>query len=405
MITGRDIIIVGLQPWDIPIGSNCKNIADELSRFNRVLYVNPPLDRGTYLRRRKDPFVQKRLKVIHGEENGLVQVKNNLWNLYPESLAESINWINNRLLFSALNKINNKRFAASIKQAIDKLGFKNYILFNDQSMIRCYSLKELLAPNLFVYYIRDNLSTIPYFQRHALKMEETLIAKADVVATNSEFLAAYARKFNSNAAMVGQGCDFTLYSNPEKIPVALELLPLPRPTIGYVGFLTSVRLDIPLLEYIARKRSDWNIVLVGPEDDDFRKSELHKMKNVFFMGNKSPDTLPSFIQGFDVALNPQVVNEVTMGNYPRKIDEYLAMGKPTVATKTPFMEYFRDYTYLASTKEEYIVMIEKALQENNKEFQAMRRNFALTHTWENNVEAISKLIESNTENKHFNLFK
>ena len=31
LITGRDIVIVGQQPWDVEIGSNCKNIALEFS--------------------------------------------------------------------------------------------------------------------------------------------------------------------------------------------------------------------------------------------------------------------------------------------------------------------------------------------------------------------------------------
>jgi hypothetical protein len=81
------------------------------------------------------------------------------------------------------------------------------------------------------------------------------------------------------------------------------------------------------------------------------------------------------------------------------------MGKPTVATKTPFMEYFRDYTYLASTKEEYLQLIDKALNENNPQFMKARIAFALTHTWENNVEAISQLIEKYSDKKHLNLFK
>ena len=45
MITGRDIIVIGIQAWDIEIGSNCKNIAVEMAKNNRVLYVNQPLDR------------------------------------------------------------------------------------------------------------------------------------------------------------------------------------------------------------------------------------------------------------------------------------------------------------------------------------------------------------------------
>ena len=58
MIKNRDIIIVGQQPWDVEIGSNCKNIAIEFSKNNRVLYVNSPLDRFTSLRNQHDPKIQ-----------------------------------------------------------------------------------------------------------------------------------------------------------------------------------------------------------------------------------------------------------------------------------------------------------------------------------------------------------
>ena len=111
MIQGRDIIIVGLQPWDIAIGSNCKNIAIELSKHNRVLYVNPPLDRITYFKKNSDPLVVKRINIIKGKDDALTQVLPNLWNLYPSSLAESINWITNKSVFSSLNKINTRRLS------------------------------------------------------------------------------------------------------------------------------------------------------------------------------------------------------------------------------------------------------------------------------------------------------
>lgn len=32
MITGRDFIITGLQPWNIAIGSNAKDIAREIAK-------------------------------------------------------------------------------------------------------------------------------------------------------------------------------------------------------------------------------------------------------------------------------------------------------------------------------------------------------------------------------------
>ena len=45
MIEGKKFIFTGLQPWDISIGSNAKDIALEVSRYNKVLYINTPLDK------------------------------------------------------------------------------------------------------------------------------------------------------------------------------------------------------------------------------------------------------------------------------------------------------------------------------------------------------------------------
>jgi glycosyltransferase involved in cell wall biosynthesis len=70
-----------------------------------------------------------------------------------------------------------------------------------------------------------------------------------------------------------------------------------------------------------------------------------------FLGAQDVNRLPEYIKAFDVCINPQLLNETTKRNYPRKIDEYLAMGKPVVATKTIAMGYFKDWVYLAETKE------------------------------------------------------
>jgi len=66
-----DIVVVGQQPWDVEIGSNCKNIALEFSEHHRVLYVNSPLDRITVIRGRRDEKVKKRLQVVAGKLEGL----------------------------------------------------------------------------------------------------------------------------------------------------------------------------------------------------------------------------------------------------------------------------------------------------------------------------------------------
>lgn len=70
---------------------------------------------------------------------------------------------------------------------------------------------------------------------------------------------------------------------------------------------------------------------------------------------------------FDVCINPQSVNDITIGNYPRKVDEYLALGKPVVATKTKTMEIFNGYVYNCTGADEYVQSIRAALEKDTTE--------------------------------------
>ncbi len=398
-IKGRDIVVVGQQPWDVSIGSNCKNIAIEWSKYNRVLYVNAPLDRKTLYQSKDDPKIQTRLAVIKGAKDGLIQIQGNLWNLYPDTMIESINWIPLQGLFEWLNKRNNRLFAQSIQVAIEKLGFKDIILFNDNDMFRSFHLKDMLHPLTSIYYSRDFMLAVDYWKKHGEKLEPELIAKSDICVANSTYLAQYCKQYNPQSFYVGQGCELDLFMQTEGLAKPSDMLAIPSPIIGYVGALQSIRLDIDVLMHISASKPEWNLVLVGPQDDVFKSSPLHQCKNVFFIGSKDPSELPQYIHAFDVCINPQIVNQVTIGNYPRKIDEYLAVGKPVVATKTEAMRIFMEHCYLADDKHSYIDSIAKALETNSPELANQRREFAAGHTWENSVALIDQAI-LNKEKEH-----
>jgi glycosyltransferase involved in cell wall biosynthesis len=403
MIHNQDIVVIGIQPWNIEIGSNCKNIAIEMAKNNRVLYVNQPLNRITSLKGKNDPANFDRINVLNGKKDPITKIMDNLWEFNPAMVVEPINKLPVVPIFDFLNKINSKRFAKAVKIAIRKLGFKDYILFNDSSMFLGNYMKELLDPAYYIYYIRDNLinSPNPYWNTHGKRIEEQVIRKADVVVTNSVYYTEYAKAYNPNSYMVGQGCDASLFDYKARvINVPDEMKAIKKPIIGYVGFLTKKRLDLKLLGFLARSKPDWQIVLVGPEDETFLASDLHSVKNIHFLGSKSSDLLPEYIKGFDICINPQVLNNTTIGNYPRKIDEYLAMGKPVVATSTKAMEYFDQYTYLGKSDEDYLNLIQKALDEDSPERAEKRREFALTHSWENNLTEIWKALEISIQNKN-----
>ncbi|TCD23408.1 glycosyltransferase family 1 protein [Pedobacter psychrodurus] len=387
-----DIIIVGQQGWDTKIGSNCKDIAVEFSASNRVLYVNPSLDRITKWRYGKNKEVIEKLKVISGKKNGLEKINERLYVLNCDSILESINWLPPGRIYNYLNRLNNERLFKAIKKVTENLSFKSDVLFNDSDMFRSFFLKDLLKPKLSIYYSRDNMLATDYYRKHGAYMEPEIIAQSDLCFTNSAYLESYCRKYNPRSYNVGQGCDFTVFDRFVSSEEEKKLAHIPHPRIGYVGVLTSARLDISLIGNIAVSRPDWNIVLVGPEDASFQESSLHQIPNVHFLGARPVDELPAFIDEFDVCFNPQAVNELTIGNYPRKIDEYLALGKPTIATRTDAMEPFADYVDLAEDAKGYSNGIEKLLKEKDRVLTDKRKAFARSHTWKNSVGTMYRFM-------------
>lgn len=385
-----DFVIMGLQPWDIELGSNCKNIALEIAKEHRVLYVNRALDRVSAIRYRKDKKIKARMRSRYGEEESLQLVKENLWVLNPAVILESIGWITSNTIFDYLNKINGIRLSRSINKNVSALGFDRIVLLIDNDFFRGYYLKELVQNDITAYYIRDYLVEQNYFKAHGTRLERALLAKADVVFANSSYLANYALQYNKHSYDVGQGCELSAFAE-EAITVPHDLQSVERPTIGYVGALLSSRLDIALIDAIAQERPDWSVVLVGPEDDVFRSSVLHNRSNVYFLGEKRGEQVSTYIYGFDVCINPQRVVPLTQGNYPRKIDEYLAAGKPVIATATEAMQLFAEHVYLCKGLSEFLIGIERALKEKNNEMLTeKRKKLALSHTWENSV---AKMIQ------------
>ena len=394
----RDFIIISLNPWNTPLNSTSKYVARELSKQNRVLYVNPALDRKTMLTKKKDPMLSKHIEVTKGKAAPLEKIAPNLWNLYPDRILESVNWLPSTKVFSWFNYLNNKRIAASIRSTLKELQFSNYILINDKDLFRGFYLKELLKPQLYIYYDRDYILGVDYWKKHGKTMEPLLVKKSDLIVTHSDYLMSLIKSYNNNIYNVGSGIDLSLFSSEQDYPPPKELAGVNTPVIGYVGALTSKRLDRKAFEKIADQRPDWTMLLIGPEDEAFKNSRLHRMKNVIFCGKKDIKEIPRYIHAMDVCLNLQIINDITIGNYPLKIDEYLAMGKPVVATRTIGMRPFEDHVLMAEPGGDYVQLIEKALQDTRGK--TKRIELAKSHSWENILNNVYNAVENTMMLQH-----
>lgn len=383
-------IFLSLQPIDTFRGSTSTNLAREFSKKHKVLYVNSPIDRKSQL---KDLFNRK--KRPSALRQRLQLLDENLWVLNPETVIESINWIPYTSIFSFFNWINNLRLAKDIKKAVKEIGLEQFIIVNDKDIFRSYYLKELLKPVKYVYLDRDYTLGIHYWKRHGTILEPALMRKSDVVLCNSVGFTDSAKQYNKNSYFIGNGCDIGIFDVEKKWLSPEDLRDIPSPIIGYSGAILSIRLDINIIIEIANLHKDWNIVLIGDEDEIFKASILHQLDNVYFLGRKETIVLPAYISHFDVCINPQIINEITLNNYPLKINEYLAMGKPVVATKTDTMEkVFNDYTYLVDENSSFVPQIEKALAEDSESLQIDRIAFARNNSWDKVAETALNAISN-----------
>ena len=298
-------------------------------------------------------------------------------------------------LFNIVNRKNNARIARWIVEQATALGFKNYIHLIDTDIYRSRYRKEYIHPAVSIYYRRDYIIGEAYWRRHGTRLEPELAASADIVLANSTRFAAELQPYNPHPYPIETGVNLELYNPAKKYETPGDMQDIPRPIIGYMGTINSTRLDGELLYQIISQRPDYSFVFTGPEDDIFRRNRIHSLKNAYFTGQKKVDELPAYIAAYDVCINPQMVNEITDGNYPLKIDEYLAMGKPTVATSTHTMRnIFAGHTHLAINPEEWLAAIDRAVTEaDDKELAKQRIAFAETHSWGHSVKKIYDIID------------
>jgi hypothetical protein len=109
---GQNYIIVGLQAIDSPIGSNCVNIAREISKHNKVLYVNYPFDTKSLVTQifKPEENTPIRMRVLTGKESELQEISENLFAVFPRNVNTSISWLPDGKLYDWLNHRNNNEW-------------------------------------------------------------------------------------------------------------------------------------------------------------------------------------------------------------------------------------------------------------------------------------------------------
>jgi glycosyltransferase involved in cell wall biosynthesis len=374
-----DIVCFSLSRWDAPISSPAASIARELSKNSRVFYIEHPYSYKDYFKEGKASrqYTDGNVKVI------------------TPPLTFPINFLPEGKAYDKLSSINNKILDKTLRSVLKQHEVKDYIFINFFDPFFLGTIPADIKPLRYVYQCMDDMSQVAYTKRHGIRLENEVVKHADVVLCTSRELtrikSAYSRKvhFHPNAANV----ELFKTAATEVLNRPADLQFGDKKIIGFTGSI-EYRSDFELLYKTAVHHRDKVFVFVGPiNGDEHISSGLSGLPNVFFIGAKPLEELPAYLQYFDCCIIPYKMNTLTASIYPLKINEYLAAGKPVVATNFSEDIYsFRFQAHVTDTQEEFIHAIDKAIEENVINKKIARMEAAAANSWEKRVEEFWEIV-------------
>lgn len=303
---------------------------------------------------------------------------------------------------SRLSKVNNHIFVYSsaqfyfspniffkeLRRLLDKLEFKDFIVWS-YDQINPETLKNI-GQKMTVFDMVDKWSEHPSFikYRQQLTHNYSVISnKADYVFTVSEKLRDFFLP-KKNVSWIPNGVDLDLFSSNQNF-IPKDIKDIPWPIIGYVGTIED-RVDFDLINYLAKNNPEKSFVFIGPVWNTRPIRKLNLFSNVYFLGRKSYEKIPSYLNVFDVGIIPHKINQFTRSMNPMKMFDYLAAGKPVITTDG--MDMFNDLIYTVKNKEQFNYCIDDALRSNDLELSQKRRNAVKSCSWESRVKEMLQKI-------------
>jgi glycosyltransferase involved in cell wall biosynthesis len=378
MLRGQDIICFANDWSGDPLSK--KQVMLRLSEHNRILWVNSMHNRRPQLTKKDTRRVLQKLR---GFGKGLQQVSPNIWVVTPlyVPFMES----------SFVQRLNRVILGRQLKRALRQLKFCNPISWT--FMPTSSDIVGTLGERQIVYHCVDDYCSFSDAAPEVRRCEESLLVKSNLVLVCSARLLEMKKPLNPHTFLVTHGVDYAHFhaATDPSLSIAKELRNLPHPILGFHGLIADW-VDLPLLAELAKRKPSWSIVLVGKADTNL--DPIMGLSNVHYLGHRPYTRLPEYLRGFDVALLPFVMNQLTISSNPLKLREYLAAGLPVLSAPLPEALRFGSLVRTASTVEEYVCEIEKLLEAGGMGPNAERSAQVADEAWEHKIEEMTRLLEA-----------
>ncbi len=383
-MTGESFVILANAEWDWETRINCHHIAARLAQTNDVLFVDTI--GGRTPAPREFTKVARRLRRIAG---GIRTIRTQLRVLAPFVIPIYGN--------DVIRRANTAILSWQIRRALPSHARPILWIFLPAHV----GLVGRLNEKLVIYHCVDEHAANPNVPAvQVAKQEQRLLKLADAVLTTSSTLYESKRAFNSNTFYLPNVADTAFFAHAPRNGVQ-DMNDIPRPIAGFVGNITAYKLDFELIRAVAEQNPDCSFVFIGPigrGDPSTDVRALTSLKNIHLLGPRSYEQLPQYVKAFDVCLIPFRLNDSTRGTLSMKFFEYLAAGKPVIATNLPTLAEFSDYYYCIRSASEFSAILSKAIYEDSSH-RARRVEIAQKYSWDRRMLEIDRIVTTALERK------
>jgi len=240
--------------------------------------------------------------------------------------------------------------------------------------------KKKCADTIIWYDIIDELELFEQSGNRPMKeFHDRLLNEAAVVTTSAKSLQEKTLPFRPDSICIPNACDYELFSKrPHEVYKTKY-----RALIGYYGAMAPW-VDWELVEMILATFPDYELIMIGREYQmqDTVKRLNDKYPNLTITGHVEYKTLPYYLYGFDVAIIPFQINDITLVTSPIKLYEYMASGVPCVTTPMP--EAKLPGVLWPQSKNGFIKAINALVCGYDRD-KNERMNYVKKHTWHSRV--------------------